>query len=163
MYGSEVMAKTSETKFIKGETTPQKMMPKQLAYMAGIIDGCGTLTVDREGKPLLTIEKISDLAKQIALRFGGSLRYRKPDKKHDYYRYNWFVKGKTLKELLTKVKPLLISNKKLIETDLLLKAFEIGDPEMLNEIKKQLIKNQLNMKLKELAEKDGSWFESYKA
>lgn len=118
------MVKKSETKFIEGKTTVWKMTSEQLAYMAGVIDGCGTLTLDRKGKPLLTIEKVSDLAKQIALRFGGFLRYRKPDKRHHYYRYNWFVKGERLKELLTRTRPLLISNKKLIETDLLLTAFK---------------------------------------
>lgn len=139
------------------------MTSKQQAYMAGIIDGCGTLTLDQNNKPLLTIEKISDLAKQIALRYGGLLRYRKPDSRHHYYRYNWFIKGKTLRELLTKVKPLLISNKKLIETDLLLKAFETEDPDTLSHIRKQLTKKQLDKKLKDIAERDGSWFESYES
>ena len=92
------MVKKSETKLIEGKTTVWKMTSEQLAYMAGVIDGCGTLTLDRKGKPLLTIEKVSDLAKQIVLRFGGFLRYRKPDKRHHYYRYNWFVKGERLKE-----------------------------------------------------------------
>jgi len=157
------MAKKSETKIIEGKTTVWKMTDEQLAYMAGVIDGSGTLPLDRKDRPMLTIEKVSDLAKQIALRYGGLLRYRKPDKKHHYNRYNWFIKGKALKELLIKVRPLLISNKKLIETGLLLEAFETKDPETLNGIREQLKKKPLDRKLKDLTEKDWAWFESYES
>lgn len=149
-----------KAKFIKGKTAPEKMTPKELAYVAGLLDGCGTFELNQRMEPQIRIEKRSDVAKIVALKIGGSLRYRKPSKTHNYYRFAWSISGKVLKKLLKRLKPFLKSNKRKIGIELLLQAFDTKDSQTLSQIKKQLSKADLNKKIGDLAENDGPWFDS---
>jgi len=155
------MGKKSYVKFIEGEKRVEEMSSAELAYLAGVIDGCGTLELNRKLEPQLRIEKKSDLAKSIALKVGGYLRYRKPDRGTRYYRYALAVRGKMLKSLLIRIRPLLQTNKRRIGVPLLIEAFETEDLKILNQIKQQLSKREMGMKLEELAKRDDSWFHSY--
>ena len=150
----------SKSKFIKGKTAPEKMTREELAYVAGLLDGCGTFELNQRMEPQIRIEKRSDVTKIVALKIGGSLRYRKPSGKHNYYRFAYSISGEVLKKLLRKLKPFLKSNKRIIGVKLLLQAFDNKDSQTLRQIKKQLSKADLNKKIGDLTKNDGPWFDS---
>jgi len=155
------MGKKSYVRFIKGEKRIEELTSEELAYLAGVIDACGALELDRRLEPQLRIEKRSDLPKLIALKIGGYLRYRKPNKGNQYYRYALALRGEILRDLVARIKPLLRTNKREIGISLLLQAFEAEDLETLHGINRQLRKREMNRRLGEFVRKDSSWFFSY--
>lgn len=158
-FQNDVVPMKQETKRIRGETGFDRMTEEEFWYLVGVFDGCGTFTLNRNGELEISIEKKSDLAKQVALKFGGLLCIRYADESHDYCRFRWLIRGKEAEALLTKLGPCLKSNKRKIEVKLLLETLSGIDDQRFREIRAELGKN-MTKRIEESAEKDKAWFKS---
>lgn len=101
-----------------------------LAYIAGIIDGEGTITLTRNNarsyrSPVLSVtntsEEILTLLKET---FGGSIRNQKVYQQHHIQAYVWSVRYNTALNAIEAIRPYLLHPAKIYRADLILNEYK---------------------------------------
>ena len=104
------------------------------AYVAGIIDGEGTITLSRQRAnefkcPVVSVSSTTiEFLEYLKLHYGGCISKQKIYKEHHKQSWSWKVERSACYKILNDIKPYLLCPEKKYRCELILNTYQLVTP-----------------------------------